>query len=351
MLQRLRRSIGDRWRRNAESEPPESPAPVEIAVDGEQPRPIVLRRTGPDRFFRAATLAAAMTTLVVLVLIGLFLFLKSLPALRAAGWRFFTTVNLPPDVSSHDHFGIAALIFGTVEISLIALFFAVPISIATALFINEYAPGPMKRPLTSLVELLAAVPSLIYGLWGFFYLQPHMLGVSQWLSTHLDFIPLFKVNEPLFTSSPFIAGTVVSLMVIPISTAVMREVFSQAPRAEKEGALALGATRWGMIRTVVIPFGKGGMIGGAMLGLGRALGETIAVAIILSPIFTITPHILQSGGNSIPAIIALRFSESGGLSLSVLMAAGLTLFLLTLAVNTVASLVVARSRSGMGVEI
>jgi phosphate transport system permease protein len=351
MLQRLRRSIGDRRRRNAESESPESPAPVEAAVDGDKPRSIVLRRTGPDRFFRGATLAAAMTTLVVLVLIGLFLFLKSLPALRAAGWRFFTTLNLPPDVSPTDHFGIAALIYGTVEISVIALFFAVPISIATALFINEYAPGPMKRPLTSLVELLAAVPSLIYGLWGFFYLQPHMLGMSQWLSTHLDFIPLFKVNEPLFTSSPFIAGTVVSLMVIPISTAVMREVFSQAPRSEKEGALALGATRWGMIRTVVIPFGKGGMIGGAMLGLGRALGETIAVAIILSPVFTITPHILQSGGNSIPAIIALRFSESGGLSLSVLMAAGLTLFLLTLAVNTLASIVVARSRSGMGVEI
>ena len=140
-------------------------------------------------------------------------------------------------------------------------------------------------------------------------------------------------------------------MIVPIATAVMREVFSQAPPGEKEGALALGATRWGMIRAVVLPFGRGGMIGGSMLALGRALGETIAVAIIISPIFTITPHILQSGGNTIPATIVLRFSESSGLALSVLMAAGLTLFVITLVVNVLASLVVARSRSGKGVEI
>ncbi|MGN6379042.1 MAG: phosphate ABC transporter permease subunit PstC [Gaiellales bacterium] len=347
MLQRLRRSFGDRGRRDAPNQPVEG----EIAADGEQPRAIVLRRTIPDRVFRAGTLAAGMTTLVVLVLIGLFLFLKSLPALRAAGFGFFTTQNLPAQVLPNESFGIAALIYGTIEISLIALMFAVPVSIATALFINEYAPRQLRRPLTSLVELLAAVPSLIYGLWGFFYLQPHMIGVSEWLNAHLSFIPLFQVSQPLFTSSPFIAGTVVSLMVIPISTAVMREVFSQTPRGEKEGALALGATRWGMIRTVVLPFGKGGMVGGAMLGLGRALGETIAVAIILSPTYTITPHVLQAGGGSIPATIAIRFAEAGGLSLSVLMAAGLTLFLLTLAVNTLASFVVARSRSGAGVEI
>jgi phosphate transport system permease protein len=248
-------------------------------------------------------------------------------------------------------FGIAALIFGTVEISLIALIIAVPVSIATALFIAEYSPARARPPLTSIVELLAAVPSLIYGLWGFFYLQPKMIGVSEWLNTHVSFLPIFKVDEQLFTSSPFIAGVVLSLMVIPISTSVMRQVFSQAPPAEKEGALALGGTRWGMIRTVVLPFGRGGIIGGSMLGLGRALGETIAVAIIISPIFVITPHLLQAGGNSIPATIALRFSESQGISLSVLMAAGLTLFALTLIVNTLASIIVSRSRSGSGVEI
>ena len=315
------------------------------------PRVIALNRTRPDRLFRAICLAAGLVTLVVLVLIGFFLLTRAMPALRAGGLRFFTTQELPPQPVAGQPFGIAALIFGTVEISLIALLLAVPVSIATALFITEYAPGGLKRPLISIVELLAAVPSLIYGLWGFFFLQPRMIGVSDWLNQHASFIPLFRVDQRLFTSSPFVAGVVLALMVVPICTAVMREVFSQAPPGEKEGALALGATRWGVIRAVVLPFGKGCIIGGSMLGLGRALGETIAVAIIISPIFTITPHILQSGGNSIPATIVLRFSESSGLGLSVLMAAGLTLFVLTLVVNMIASLVVSRSRSGQGVEI
>jgi phosphate transport system permease protein len=321
-------------------------------TQSESPRAFQLNRRPSDRLFRALALAAGMTTLVILFLIGLFLLLRALPAFKAAGFGFFTTVDFPPSITEEGGFGIGALLYGTVEISLIALTIAVPVSIATALFIAEYAPRRLRSPLTTLIELLAAVPSLIYGLWGFFYLQPRAVGVSEWLSTHLSFIPIFKVDEgATFTSSPFIAGIVVSLMVIPISTSVMREVFSQAPPAEKEGALALGATRWGVCRTVVLPFGKGGIIGGSMLGLGRALGETIAVAIILSPAFLISPHILQSGGNSIPAMIALRFSESSGLSLSALMASGLALFALTLAVNSIASVIVSRSRSGKGVEI
>jgi phosphate transport system permease protein len=315
------------------------------------PRVVALNRTRADQVFRALCLAAGMTTLVVLTLIGLFLFSRARPALQAGGLHFFTTQDLPPVVVAGRPFGIAALIYGTIVISISALVIATPVAVATALFISEYAPRRLRRPLTSIVELLAAVPSLIYGLWGFFFLQPHMVGVSEWLNAHLGFIPIFKVDIPLFTSSPFIASVVLALMIVPIATAVMREVFSQTPPGEKEGSLALGATRWGMIRMVVLPFGRGGMIGGAMLGLGRALGETIAVAIIISPILKITPHILQSGGNSIPATIVLRFSESSGLSLSVLMAAGLTLFALTLVVNMLASLVVARSRSGAGVEI
>ncbi len=317
----------------------------------EVPRAVSLNRTRPDRAFRLICLSAGMVTLIVLALIGFFLLNRAMPALRAGGFGFFTTESLPPQPVAGQPFGIAALIFGTVEISLIALIMAVPVSIATALFITEYSPRGLQRPLISIVELLAAVPSLIYGLWGFFYLQPRMVGVSDWINQHLSFIPLFRVDQRLFTSSPFMAGVVLALMVVPICTAVMREVFSQAPPGEKEGALALGATRWGMIRTVVLPFGRGGIIGGSMLGLGRALGETIAVAIILSPVFTISPHLLQSGGNSIPATIVLRFSESSGLGLSALMAAGLTLFVLTLVVNMIASLVVSRTRSGQGVEI
>lgn len=315
------------------------------------PRVVPANRTRADKLFRAACLAAGLTTLLILVLIGAFLLERSLPALRAGGLSFFTTVELPPIPVAGQPFGIAALIYGTVEMSVIALVLAAPVALATALFISEYAPRRLRRPLTSVVELLAAVPSLIYGLWGLFFLQPRMIGTSEWLNAHLSFIPLFKVDLKLFTSSPFIAGTVLALMVVPIATAVMREVFSQTPPGEKEGALALGATRWGMIRAVVLPFGRGGIIGGAMLGLGRALGETIAVATIISLKFQISPQMLESGGNSIPATIVDRFSESGGLSLSVLMAAGLTLFVMTLIVNMLASLVVARSRSGAGVEI
>ena len=161
------------------------------------------------------------------------------------------------------------------------------------------------------------------------------------------------METPIFGSSAFVAGVLLSLMVLPISTAVMRQVFSQAPPGEKEAALALGGTRWGMIKAVVLPFGTGGIVGGSMLGLGRALGETVAVAIIISPIYQIRPNILQAGANSLAATIFLQFKEAakGSLLLSALMAAGVTLFAITLAVNTIASFVVSRSRSGAGVEL
>jgi phosphate transport system permease protein len=171
------------------------------------------------------------------------------------------------------------------------------------------------------------------------------------MSVHLAFIPFFRVNLAIFTSSAFIAGIVVSVMVMPIVASISREVFSLAPAAEREGALALGASRWRMIRSVVIPFGRGGLIGATMLGLGRALGETIAVAIIISPVFAIQPHILEAGTNSISAQIALAFGSGGTLGLHALLAAGLVLFVLTLGVNLVASIVVNRSRSAKGVEL
>jgi phosphate transport system permease protein len=178
--------------------------------------------------------------------------------------------------------------------------------------------------------------------------------VSKWISTHLGFIPFLSTPKGAgFASSTFIAGLVVSLMVLPICTSVMREVFSQAPPGEKEGALALGGTKWGVIRDVVLPFGKGGMIGGSMLGLGRALGETIAVTLIISPTFDLhrLTHVVETGGNSFAALIALRFSESNEFGISALMAAGLVLFVSTLVVNAIASMVVARSRSGAATEI
>jgi phosphate transport system permease protein len=195
------------------------------------------------------------------------------------------------------------------------------------------------------------VPSLIYGLWGRFFLQPRLVKVSHWLTTHVAFIPIFKTHTTLLGGTTFIAGFVVAIMVLPLCTAIFREVFTQAPPGEKEGALALGGTRWGMIRTVVLPFGRGGIVGGSMLGLGRALGETIAVALIISPINHDLIHILDRGGNSISALIALRFGESTPFGINALMAAGLVLFVMTLIVNAFASMIVNRSRSGSATEI
>jgi phosphate transport system permease protein len=306
------------------------------------------RRSTGDRIYLLVAKAGGGLTLVLITLIGAFLVLRSLPALRVAGWSFLTETQWNP---TGGHFGISAVLFGTIVIGAIALIIAVPISTGAALYITEYAPPRLRRPLTGLVDLMAAVPSLLYGLWGRSFLQPRTIGLSRWLSSHLGFIPLFHVSVAQFSASAFIAGVVVSLMVIPICTAVMREVFSQAPPVEKEGALALGGTKWGMIKTVVLPFGRGGMIGGSMLGLGRALGETIAVTLIISPDFHRSIHILQTGGNSISALIALRFGEANGIALSALMAAGLTLFVVTLSVNLLASTAVGRSRSGRAVEI
>jgi phosphate transport system permease protein len=326
-------------------------APSTVRPGSDQPRVIAVARTRGDRIFRRTAQGAGVTAFLIMGLIGLFLLLRALPALREANLGFITEVVWQPDVAD-PKFGIAAVMWGTFLIALIALTIAVPLSIATALFLTEYAPRRLRQPLGSMVDLLAAVPSLIYGIWGLFFLQPRLIGVSRFLSTHLGFLPFFKVsNATLLSSSPFIAGVIVSLMVVPICTSVMREVFSQTPPGEKEGALALGSTRWGMIRSVVLPFGRGGIIGGSMLGLGRALGETIAVAIIISPIFAITPRVLETGGNSVASLIALRFGESKDLGLSALMAAGLALFVVTLVVNMFASIVVSRSRSGKGVEI
>lgn len=320
-----------------------------IVDDLEQPRVTIrVHRAPADRVYRMVVRLAASATLLVMGLIGAFLFARALPALRSGGWRFLTEQAWTPDSG---RFGISAVLLGTVLIAVVALVIAVPLSIGAALFITEYAPRRLRRPITSLIDLLAAVPSLIYGLWGLFFLQPRLIKVSRWLTDHASVVPFFRTKSTNYASTTFIAGVVVSLMVVPICTAVMREVFSQAPVGEKEGALALGASRWGMVRTVVLPFGRGGIVGGSMLGLGRALGETIAVSLIISPIFVRSIHILDGGGNSISSLIALRFSESNTFGISALMAAGLVLFGMTLVVNAIASVIVNRSRSGAATEI
>ena len=317
------------------------------------PNPIVVRndRRADDRAFRGIVRAAGFGSLVLLFFIGLFLVLRGLPALHIMGWRFFTTSGYQT-LGKHPSFGVLASLYGSVVVALVALAVGVPIALTTSLFLSEYAPSWSRRTLIALVDLAAAVPSVIYGLWGFAYLSGHMTGLARWLSVHLAFIPIFHTTTPLYTSSQFIAGTVVGLMVVPIITSIAREVFSLAPLAEREAAMALGASRATVIRRVVLPFGRGGLIGAVMLGLGRAMGETIAVAIILSLSFSNPAHILQSGGTTIASLIAIE-NGSGGktLGLAALMAAGLVLFIFTLLVNLAASRIVNRSRSAAAVEL
>jgi len=316
------------------------------------PRELRTRPSRADAVFRATSYAAGGITVAIMIAVGLFLTLRSGEALGVAGPSFFWTQEWNPEAGE---FGIVAVLFGTVSIALVAMAFSVPLALGTALLISEIAPPRLKSALITLVDLMAAVPSVVYGLWGVFFLQAAVIPVAQWISYYFGWIPIFAVTGPdgarltdagEFTSSAFIAGIVVALMVAPTQTSVMREAFSQAPIGEREGALALGSTRWGMIRTVVLPFGRGGIIGGTMLGLGRALGETIAVYMIISPIFTINWEVLSKGSNSISALIALRYGEASQFGLSALMAAGLTLFVITLIINFTASSIVARSRSG-----
>jgi len=316
-------------------------------------RAAAVARTPAERAFLGLTRTGALVVLAVIALVGLFLTLKAIPALRVAKFSFLTTQAWQPDIH---HFGIAGIITGTILIAVVAVVIAVPVALGLSLYISEVAPAAIRRTLVSLVDLMAAVPSVVYGLWALEFLQGRVVGVSRWISTWFGWIPIFKVNgaDPsnpvqsgtLFSASTFIVGIAVSLMVIPILCSVMRESFSQAPLGEREGAYALGATRWGMIRSVVLPFGKGGIIGGTMLGLGRALGETIVVILIISPVFTANVHILQSGGNSVSGLIANLYNESSPFGTAALMAAGLALFALTMIVNFSATAVVTRSRSG-----
>ena len=322
-------------------------------------RELPSRRGIGDRIFFRGAGASGFVVLAIMGAVGLFLTWEALQALGASGLSFITTSEWLPDASGTG-FGIAAVLPFTILIAFIAVAVATPIAIGVALFITEMAPTWLRSTLISMVDLMAAVPSVVYGLWGAFLLQNQVVGLSRWLNTWFGWFPLFSVtgadpNSPLstatvYTASSFIAGIVVAMMVMPIQCSVMREVFSQVPIGEREGAFALGSTRWGMIQVVSLPFGRGGMIGGTMLGLGRALGETIAVVLIISPRFDFTIHALEAGSNSVSSLIATRYSEATGFELSALMAAGLALFAITLVVNFIASYFVARSRSGAGSE-
>jgi phosphate transport system permease protein len=294
-----------------------------------------------DRVFSGLSKGAGTLVLVIMAAIAVFLIWQAVPSFGNNSANFFTETQWLPDATPA-RFGIAALAFGTIVSSLIAMALAVPIGIGIALFIVLYAPRPLARTLAFITDLLAAVPSIIFGLWGLQVLLPGSQGVQIWMNDYLGWTVVFRNTLDLYGKSLFLAALVLTIMILPTVAAVSREVIVQVPSGHKEAALALGATRWEMVRMAVFPFAKPGMISAAMLGLGRALGETIAVALILSAAFTINVHLTEPGGDSFAANIALKWNEAGSNGLSALIASGLVLFVLTLTVNMIARWIIAR---------
>ena len=322
------------------------------------PRPIPVVRRLSDKFFRAILIFGGLFAFVVLAGIFSYLFSTARPVLELMGFDFlftstwYTGDGLLPSQGSIDppRFGIAAMIWGSLLISVVALVIAVPLAVGVSLAITQVLPKRIAFWVTSLVDLVAAVPSVVFGLWGAYILSPHAQLWAAWLNRNLgDTIPVFSVNFEYFGQSPFMAGLVLAIMITPIITAVSREIFSQVPHELVTGAQALGASRWSVVRDVVIPFGRSGVIGGAMLGLGRALGETIAVFFVLQ-VFTSEVNwyrILESQGGSVATLIVSRFGEAGPTEVSALFGAGLALFLVTLAANAAASVIVKNVKSGV----
>ncbi len=292
-----------------------------------------------DRIFAGSAKGAGILILVVLAGVAAFLVSEAFPAVVAPASEVHGGLTLY----------IAPLIFGTLVSAVIALIVATPLAIAVALFISHYAPRRLAQTLSYVVDLLAAVPSIVYGLWGMATLAPATVGLMVWLNTYLGWLPFFAGPPSATGRTMLVVGLVLAVMILPIITAVAREVFLQAPKLHEEAALALGATRWEMIRLAVLPFGRSGIVSGAMLGLGRALGETMAVAIILSVSGGITFNLIGSGNPStIAANIALQFPEASGIDVNVLIASGLVLFLITLLVNMIARYIVERRREFSG---
>ena len=309
------------------------------------PREITTEPRRSDRVFRGVVTAGGLSSLVLLGLITLFLGFRGFEVLRQEGISFIT--NSDWSISTDDagnviesHFGLAAMLVGTILCSLIAVVIALPISVLSALFLNFYAPNWLKRVLVTIIDMMAAFPSILFGIWGFLVLMPSVEYWAKLLHKYLGFIPFFNTQVPVFTRSPFVAGVVLAIMIIPIITPVSREIFSQAPLDRIQAAYALGATRWAMIKAVVLPHGRSGVIGGAMLGLGRAMGETVAVFTVLNIVFQVNWQMLLGAGGNVASLIILKFGDASPYEIKALMAAGLVLFLLTLVVNGLANLIV-----------
>ncbi len=295
-----------------------------------------------DRIFSTAALGSGVFVLVIMAAIAAFLVWKAVPALQANEGNFFTDTEWNAN-GDPPRFGVAQLAFGTVMSAAMALLMATPVAIGIALFIAFYAPRRLAEGLGFTVDLLAAVPSIIYGLWGLHFLVVNSEGVVGFLNSTLGWIPLFA-GDNVGGQSLFIGSVVLAIMILPIISSITREVFLQVPTAHIEAAQALGATRWETIRLSVLPYGRSGMISAMMLGLGRALGETVAIALVLSTVAGINWHILEPGGNTFAANIVRTFGESGATGRSALIASGLVLFVITMVVNMAARAIVARRK-------
>jgi phosphate transport system permease protein len=295
-----------------------------------------------DRVFFAVTGVAGAMMVATIVAIGIFLVAKALPSLQDDSSNFVTTKEFLPE-SDPPTFGIAVLASGTVLTSLVAMVLAVPVALGVAIFVTQLAPRRLAGLLGGIVDLLAAVPSVVYGLWGLAYLNAHLQGFNAHLNSALGWIPLFGDTGGRYSKSILLASLVLAIMVLPIIAALSREVLLQVPENLVEGALALGATRWEAVRTAVLPPSLAGIVSAIMLGLGRALGETIAVALVLGTTPQITVHILGPGGNTIAANIATKFAEYSAQGRGALIATGLVLFVITFVVNALARGIVVRS--------
>lgn len=301
-------------------------------------RPKAHQRTG-DLIFSGTARAAGLLIMLTLAGVAIFLTIEGLPALDAPPGKLGGAANIVAFVWP--------LLFGTLLAAVIALIVATPLSLGVALVIAVYAPRAMSRPLGYLIDLLAAVPSVVYGLWGIAFLGPQLVPAYLWLDDNLGWLPFFAGPASTTGKTILTAGIVLAIMALPIITAIAREIFAQTPTLQKEAALALGATRWEMVRLSVLPYSRSGIVSAVMLGLGRALGETMAVAMVLSASGVVTFNLIGNvNPSTIAANIALQFPEATGLGVNALILSGLVLFVITFVVNFTARAIVARSERG-----
>lgn len=318
------------------------------------PRALETKPRISDQIFRSIVALGGFSSLIILGLIAAYLFFRGYSILRTEGLSFITGYEWVSSINSdgtagseQSTYGVGAMLLGTLVTAAIALTIGVPVAVLAALYLTFFAPVRIRNFLVSVVDLMAAFPSILFGLWGLYVLMEPGMYVAELLNKYLGWIPIFAVPVPVFLRSPFIAGLVLAVMIIPIVTAISREIFAQTPLDRIQAAYALGASKWAMIKSVAFPYSYSGVVGGAMLGLGRAMGETVAVFTVLNILYQANFKILLGAGGNLASHIILKFGEASEEEIKALMAAGFVLFLMTLGVNMLANFIVSRtSRRG-----